>query len=167
MIDRWGPVPLYRQIADAVRKRIEDRELRPGDLVPSESRLMADHGVARTTARRAIRELREAGLVYTVQGEGTFVGPSDVVRAPRRTPVYREIANEIAELIRRGDLLPGDSIPSEVALMRRHHRAKMTVRQAILHLCEAGWTYTVPNRGTFVSPYPLWPTPEEGDHAGK
>ncbi|MBO3746554.1 winged helix-turn-helix transcriptional regulator [Streptosporangiaceae bacterium NEAU-GS5] len=157
MLDRWGPVPLYRQIADMIRARIEERELRPGDLVPSEARLMADHKVARTTARRAIRDLRERGLVYTIQGEGTFVGPSDVIRAPRRTPVYREIATEIAELIRSGDLRPGDPIPSETALMRRHRRAKMTVRQAVLHLCEAGWTFTVPNRGTFVSPRDTWP----------
>jgi DNA-binding GntR family transcriptional regulator len=154
MLDRWGPVPLYRQIADAIRKRIEDHELRPGDLVQSEARLMAEFGVARTTARRAIRELRELRLVYTVQGEGTFVGPSDVVRAPRRTPVYREIANEIAELIRSGALRPGDPIPSETALTRRYGRAKMTVRQAVVHLCDEGWVFTVPNRGTFVTPHP-------------
>lgn len=32
-----------------------------------------EYGVARLTARRAVRELRERGLVRTVQGKGTFV----------------------------------------------------------------------------------------------
>lgn len=41
--------------------------------IPAEPRLAEEYGVARLTARRAVRELRERGLVYTVQGKGTFV----------------------------------------------------------------------------------------------
>ncbi|MFC7719998.1 GntR family transcriptional regulator [Nonomuraea recticatena] len=74
MLDRDGPVPIYKQVAELIRARIESGELKPGEPVPSEAQLEADYEIARTTARRVARELREQGVAYTIQGEGTFVG---------------------------------------------------------------------------------------------
>ncbi|MCA2183097.1 winged helix-turn-helix domain-containing protein [Nonomuraea glycinis] len=74
MLDREGPVPIYKQVADLIRERIERGELKAGDPVPSEAKLEKDYEIARTTARRVARELREQGMAYTIQGEGTFVG---------------------------------------------------------------------------------------------
>ncbi len=42
-------------------------------LGPSESRLMQEHGIARETARKAVRVLVDEGLVYVVQGRGAYV----------------------------------------------------------------------------------------------
>jgi GntR family transcriptional regulator len=41
--------------------------------IPSESALMQEHGVARETARKAVRVLAAEGLVYVVQGRGAYV----------------------------------------------------------------------------------------------
>ncbi|CUW30638.1 putative HTH-type transcriptional regulator YurK [Streptomyces reticuli] len=46
---------------------------RPGDPIPSEAELCERHKVARETVRRAVRVLRERGLVVTEWGKGTFV----------------------------------------------------------------------------------------------
>jgi len=66
--------PPYRQIAAWLRARIEAGEFRPGeDPLPSEKDLVGMFGVARDTARRAVRSLREEGLVVTVPQRGTYV----------------------------------------------------------------------------------------------
>ncbi|MFG1964022.1 GntR family transcriptional regulator [Nonomuraea sp. NPDC049028] len=75
MIDREGPVPPYRQIAAAVRKRIQSGEIPPGRRIPSLVELEAEFGVARDTLRKAIQVLKDEGLVETVRGMGVYVKP--------------------------------------------------------------------------------------------
>jgi len=49
---------------------------RPGlDALPSESQLAQEFEVGRDTVRRAVAELRDAGLVFTIAHRGSFVGP--------------------------------------------------------------------------------------------
>jgi GntR family transcriptional regulator len=72
-VDHEAPRPVYLQIADILRARIASGELVPDRAVPSESRLMQEHGVARETARKAVRVLVGEGLVYVVQGRGAYV----------------------------------------------------------------------------------------------
>jgi hypothetical protein len=45
----------------------------PGDRIPSEQALAEELGIARLTARRAIRELVSRGLAKTLPGKGSFV----------------------------------------------------------------------------------------------
>ena len=72
-VDHEAPQPVYQQIAAILRARIESGELVPDRAIPSESRLMQDYGVARETARKAVRVLVGEGLVYVVQGRGAYV----------------------------------------------------------------------------------------------
>jgi DNA-binding GntR family transcriptional regulator len=163
VLDRDGPIPVYKQIADEIRGRISSGDIVPGEAMPSETELESEYGIARTTARRVARELREQGLVYTVQGEGTFVGEPDVPRAPRKTPLYQEIAFELAERIRNGDFSPNRAIPSEKALMEQYGVAKVTIRNSVAFLREQGWVFTVRHRGTYVSQPEKWPREQEKD----
>lgn len=66
-------MPLYRQLAAILREEIESGRLGKDAPVPSESYLVQLHGVSRQTVRRAVAELRDAGLVYTLPQRGTFV----------------------------------------------------------------------------------------------
>ncbi|GLW98005.1 GntR family transcriptional regulator [Microtetraspora sp. NBRC 16547] len=157
MLDREGPIPVYKQIAEIIRDRIDHGDLTPGDAVPSEAELEAEYGIARMTARRVARELREQGLVYTVQGEGTFVGQPGTPRSPERTPIYQQIAADISTRIRKGELHINKPIPSEKVIMRQYGVAKATVRQAMALLRTQGWAFTVAYRGTYVSPQKEWP----------
>jgi GntR family transcriptional regulator len=72
-----NPTPLYVQLADILREMITSGELEPRSPLPSESYLQEEQGVARGTARMAIRILREEGLVVTIGGRGTFVADRD------------------------------------------------------------------------------------------
>ncbi|WBB81282.1 GntR family transcriptional regulator [Micromonospora sp. WMMD882] len=62
-----------RRIADALRERIKQRELKPGDKLPSERSLAAEYGTARNTAREAVALLQAEGLVDAQHGRGVFV----------------------------------------------------------------------------------------------
>lgn len=161
MLDREGPTPVYRQIAQIIHDRINARSLLPGDPVPSESAMESEFGVARTTARRVARELRARGLVHTIQGEGSFVGEHRLPRRRTQVSRYEQIAREVAARIRQGELLPNRAIPSEKDLMRQYGVAKATVRHAVALLREQGWIFTVPYRGSYVSPREGWPSGEE------
>ncbi|MEU4831930.1 GntR family transcriptional regulator [Streptosporangium sp. NPDC023615] len=157
MLDREGPVPVYKQVAEMIRVRIEAGDLGLGEAVPSEAELEVEYGIARTTARRVARELREQGLAYTVQGEGTFVGEPGTPRPEDQIPVYQKIAADIQRRIQAGELHPNRRVPSEKELMQEHGVAKATVRQAMAFLRDQGWVFTVSYRGTYVSPVEDWP----------
>jgi DNA-binding GntR family transcriptional regulator len=73
IIDREGPVPPYRQIADDLRRQIEDGVIPPGRRIPSMVELEATYGVARDTLRKATKVLKDEGLVETVIGMGIYV----------------------------------------------------------------------------------------------
>ncbi|MFJ4964404.1 GntR family transcriptional regulator [Streptomyces sp. NPDC088729] len=61
------------RVLDALRADIASGKLRAGDRIPSEADLCERHQVARETARRAVRVLRERGVVRTEWGRGSFV----------------------------------------------------------------------------------------------
>lgn len=65
--------PLYRQIADDLRREIDSGERQPGAQLPTEDELMKRYHASRNTARNAIKELTTLGLVNTQHGRGTFV----------------------------------------------------------------------------------------------
>ena len=68
-----GPVPIYVQIVRYVTTHIEDGTWQPGHRLPAERAMAAEWGVAYLTIRRAMAELRERGLIVSVQGRGTYV----------------------------------------------------------------------------------------------
>ncbi|MGE5134122.1 MAG: GntR family transcriptional regulator [Gemmatimonadota bacterium] len=75
-VDPLSATPVYVQVADILRARIQAGELLPDRPVPSESQLEQEFGIARGTARKAVALLREEGLVVTVKGRGSYVKPS-------------------------------------------------------------------------------------------
>lgn len=68
-----SPVLQYQRVADAIAAQIDAGQLRPGDKLPSEQHLAEEYEVAYSTARRAMKELRDRGLVESIWGKGTFI----------------------------------------------------------------------------------------------
>jgi GntR family transcriptional regulator len=67
------PEPVYRQIAEKLRRDIESGQLRSGDQLPTEKELTASWNASRSTVRDAIKQLTDLGLVSPRPGQGTFV----------------------------------------------------------------------------------------------
>jgi len=69
--------PPYQQAAEAIRSDIKAGKIKPGEQLPSHRELQERFGIANMTARSALRVLRDEGLIYTVQGRGSYV--ADVI----------------------------------------------------------------------------------------
>jgi DNA-binding GntR family transcriptional regulator len=72
-IDYDSGEPVYLQIARLLRDQIIQGELRVGAQLPSGNEMQASGGVTRVTYQHAVDQLRDAGLVVTRAGKGTFV----------------------------------------------------------------------------------------------
>jgi GntR family transcriptional regulator len=65
--------PPYEQVAELLKARIESGKYPKDERIPSETELMAEFEIGRTTARKAVAWLRDRGLVETVPTRGTYV----------------------------------------------------------------------------------------------
>jgi GntR family transcriptional regulator len=72
-IDHGSLVPLHEQVAAAIRRAIADGEAGPGERLPPARDLAAVLGVNANTVFRALRTLREEGLVEFRRGRGVSV----------------------------------------------------------------------------------------------
>ena len=68
-----GNKPMYRQIADAFREKINAGELKPGDALPTESSLQEAFSVSRVTVRQALKLLADEQIIESIQGSGSYV----------------------------------------------------------------------------------------------
>lgn len=65
--------PVYREIARAITRRLAQGAWKPGEAIPSETRLKEEFGVAIGTIRKAVDELVAQNILVRQQGRGTFV----------------------------------------------------------------------------------------------
>ncbi len=68
-----GPRAPYLLAADQLREDIRAGRLKPGDRLPSSREMRETLGIANATVHAALRVLRDEGLIYSVQGRGTYV----------------------------------------------------------------------------------------------
>lgn len=74
-VDKSGPVPIARQIEEAIAGLIATGGFAPGQRLPTEMELCERLGVSRTPIRQALRQLVIRGLLVRQAGRGTFVAP--------------------------------------------------------------------------------------------
>jgi GntR family transcriptional regulator len=72
-VDRADPTDLYEQVAAEIRRAIADGEAEPGEKLPPAKDLAAVLGVNTNTVLRALRLLREEGLLEFRRGRGISV----------------------------------------------------------------------------------------------
>ncbi|HEX3785762.1 MAG TPA: GntR family transcriptional regulator [Pseudonocardiaceae bacterium] len=89
MVDRTSGVPVYRQVADDIRAKIESGQYPAGDALPSEPVLMEEYGVSRPTLREAVKVLRGEGRLFVEHGRGMFVRPPATLRRLARNRLTR------------------------------------------------------------------------------
>jgi GntR family transcriptional regulator len=66
-------------------------------------------------------------------------------------PIYYQLGELIKELIAKGELKPGDSLPAEREYAEKFQISRMTVRQAFTQLVNEGYLHRVQGRGTFIA----------------
>ncbi|MEA2609431.1 MAG: GntR family transcriptional regulator, partial [Chloroflexota bacterium] len=109
--------PHYRQIEQVLRERIA--MLRPGERLSSDAELCVEFGVSRMTARNAMQQLAEDGLIRREPGRGSFVAQPPAHRRANRLMTFTQ------EMLRAG------RAPSS-RLLTRAIRPSSTVEAASL-----------------------------------
>jgi len=66
-------IPLYYQLENILREKINSGEYRPGDPFPTEDQLVQSYKVSRITVRQALGALEKDGLITRRRGKGSFV----------------------------------------------------------------------------------------------
>ena len=72
-ISRNSHMSPFAVLAEKLRRRIEEKALKPGAMIGTEVNIAAESGLSRMTVRRAVQELVDAGLVERRAGRGIFV----------------------------------------------------------------------------------------------
>lgn len=78
VVDKGSPIPMYVQIEEELKRRIDTGEYPVGTAIPSERELTELFGVSRMTVRQSITNLANEGLLYREKGRGTFVASPKV-----------------------------------------------------------------------------------------
>ena len=89
-VDRQDPTDLHEQVAGELRRAIADGEAKPGERLPPAKDLAAVLGVNTNTVLRALRELRDEGLLEFRRGRGITVAG---------TPEQGAVINQAKDLI--------------------------------------------------------------------
>ena len=85
-VDRNDPLGLHEQVAGEIRRAIADGEAKPGERLPPAKDLAAVLGVNTNTALRALRVLRDEGLLEFRRGRGVTV-----TGTPERSAVIEHV----------------------------------------------------------------------------
>jgi GntR family transcriptional regulator len=93
-VDRQERTELHEQVAGEIRRAIADGEAKPGERLPPARDLAAVLGVNTNTVLRALRQLRDEGLLEFRRGRGITV-----IGTPQRGAVVAQ-AKELVHLAR-------------------------------------------------------------------
>lgn len=74
-----------------------------------------------------------------------------ILSSASEKPIYEQITSQIKELIMKGELKPGEAMPSMRKLAKDLHVSVITTQRAYDDLAKDGFIVTVPAKGTFVS----------------
>lgn len=94
-VDRAEPTDLHEQVAGEIRRAIAEGEAKPGERLPPAKDIAAVLGVNTNTVLRALRQLRDEGLLEFRRGRGVTVAGT-----PKRGAVVAQ-ARDLVRLARR------------------------------------------------------------------
>ncbi len=88
-LSQQSPIPKYKRLA----KNLEEKFISPGaahDILPTERELQKNYGVSRDTVRRALALLAQRGLIYNIQGSGSYIADRGTIRKVPRLTSFTE-----------------------------------------------------------------------------
>ncbi|MDO4170359.1 MAG: GntR family transcriptional regulator [Lachnospiraceae bacterium] len=74
-----------------------------------------------------------------------------IINGSSMVPIYEQIMDQIKVLIRNGELVENDALPSVRSLSKDLKISALTVKKAYDHLEQEGFTVTVHGKGTYVA----------------
>lgn len=152
-LDAAREVALHQQLYTLLRERIESGDLAPGQKLPSERQLAAEHGVSRTTIRQALHLLTSEGWLYSRPGSGYYVALPTTGAQLR----LRDLAEQLQH-----DGLPGDTrvlrrglVAADVSLAKN---LNLLQGERVIHIQQLWLVHNTPlGVETLYLPFALFP----------
>jgi len=125
LIDKNSVIPIYYQLAKLIREQIRRGEFKPGEALPTEIEIANRYEISRMTVRRSIAELVSEGMVYALQGKGTFVA------SPKLDNVVFELNNFSHEMVQRGLNYKTTLLEAKIIRADEELKAKFLLKEGI------------------------------------
>ncbi|ABR48258.1 transcriptional regulator, GntR family [Alkaliphilus metalliredigens QYMF] len=118
--------PVYMNIAESIRNKVNSGTLKPGDDLPSEVNLCKEYETSRMTVRKSLAILTNEGYIYSVPGKGYFVAKPEY---NKYTIYYDEMHNSInnvdsAKLLEVDIIMPDEKLINSLQI----HQNKKVIR---------------------------------------
>ncbi len=117
MLPKISRGTLADQVADRLLEYIEAQHLKPGDLLPSETSLVASFGVSRPVIREALKSLAGKGIIEIVNGKGALIRPID--SDPLRLFFQRAMQMEYGTMLELMEVRKGLEVQSAMLAAQR------------------------------------------------
>ncbi|MEV6167576.1 GntR family transcriptional regulator [Streptomyces sp. NPDC051954] len=139
-----SPRGTYLEVSESLREKIRKGEIT--EALPSQSALVSEYNVSRSTIERALAALKAEGVIESVQGAGWFVaGTGD----------RRPLVERVTDLLRSGGLRVGDSFFTEKELCQAFGVSRTAIRSAIAQMEGQGLIGKGAGRGRVVRALPV------------
>lgn len=126
------PTPLYHQLYTALKDRIQSGDIPSGSKIPSELQLAEHLDISRITAKRALNELAQSGLVTRQRGRGTIVTANTDLNFSDRKNDYIKNVTKLRETTR-AEILSREIINAPTSVAKNLGLAENTAVEKITH----------------------------------
>jgi GntR family transcriptional regulator len=99
MISNSSNLAIYEQIINQIKSAIINKDIIPGDAMPSIRGLAKDLQISVITTKRAYEELEKEGLIYSVSGKGFYVCEqnTDILKEKKVSMIEKHLQEIINE----------------------------------------------------------------------
>ena len=116
-IVRNSPLPVYKQLAESLHRRIMAGEFQPGERLPAETKLAEMYAVSPMTVRKALSLLASQSMVTAIRGSGTYVKEVELGSASFYLQSLNELFNDEKETLIR--VLEARYYPADEKISRK------------------------------------------------
>jgi GntR family transcriptional regulator len=116
-----SPGSLYHSLGHIIRAKIEAGEWEIGQKIPAEREMMEIFSISRATVRQGIDNLVKEGILYRVQGKGTFVSPPKIEHGVLRILDFCDLVDQTglkssSQMIAKQEIIPPLNVQNTLRL---------------------------------------------------
>jgi GntR family transcriptional regulator, transcriptional repressor for pyruvate dehydrogenase complex len=120
---------LSDRLAAKLIAQIDRGTWRPGDRLPTEAQLSAEHGVSRSVVREAVQRIKSRGLLLSRQGSGVFVAAPPAHHALAFDPTVLESMDAVVQVVELRRVLEGEI--AAIAAVRSTRAQQAGIKRAL------------------------------------
>lgn len=133
-LNKFLSTPLYLQLKDSIKNAILTNVLKDKQQLPTEESICTIFNISRPVVRQAYNELLKEGLIYRIQGKGSYVNKTIMI--PNLMYTVNGFANEVKKFglvpdssILSIEIAQRDNLPFELQLLKQNFYLVKRIRK--------------------------------------